>query len=1103
MKKIIIFSLLIMTALVSGLSILVAEETEFATDFYALSGANNSVALENNEIQLTMTDNVVDSRIIYGDATSDYLVDLTNLTLKIKLVSLEKSGRFTISFLGSRDNQPLSSGSEGISFVFRGISDGRQLQVAILDAKTGELIEEMKGVRWSYLGSEETNWDNGIIGILNGQNGSVLNSELTLKFQTDSASSGGTTFRPSMGSSLGVAIPITLFTARNIDIKNLVMMISSGEKLINYNFEDGTASQELTGNDLVFRILSFEEPNTRKYRQNPSRVELIEAISDYIFKSDGLKNGTLSVDDYVLLKNKTFDLTSLRNRDKTIQNKRIIDAKAIINEVTNTINNLKAYAQDYSFKNSHLEDLSTVTVEMVNEAKDAKEIYDNAAIYSQYLSSTTQQEINEIINNIDETFILRAELNILLKDFEDKVGVFKENIETANAQDIIAAVETKKLIETTLFDNLDQVDKNNFTNRYNDANSVLEEALSTHLFAVEKQRVLEYKNQFEILTSNSAKEELINVIAIRPTIDSTTFTTAEKGEITELLENVDANFKNLILEIITTSLNNYSEKVNLLKNREELTEQKITDAENAKYDEDLLDGLVEISEDLSLDISSYIASLYENDRLVEVAKLFLDLTKYHLAVSNINDVSHLQHAYSFHDKALENINNETFKTTEKEEYTSFFNSTSATMNLAAKGYIETAIQALETEMEGDLSLNIQMNKAKSALRQIPSLHYLTEETDYILYETRLNNLIAILKEEDLYYFSTDDSSSWYAKSVKTGVLLTGNVNQGIMNLQEPLSIDGLDIVFDYTKIGRIWAGKVDGKYPQNILVLNFMRDYAKIKDQSQGFSIYLYPNIINELEVKIYGPNRDGQNVLLAQGKISNQIFDDETKPYQVRIRITKEAAPLNCYQIWVNSLKLNVYYRDIINFTEDNPIYIPGYEAGVEIGEIIFLNDKAHLSFVLFGQDLTEEEKTSSITIKKLNEKTFAGYVAPLLPIEMFIDQPPIKMEYAKGEELDLTGLIIRVVMSDGSSKIIDNSLLQIGGFTSSSQGNKIVSLIYTEEDITLTKVIKVMVVDNQNEEPRGNNNLALILGITVGAIALVAVGIGVTFILRKKIKK
>ena len=40
-----------------------------------------------------------------------------------------------------------------------------------------------------------------------------------------------------------------------------------------------------------------------------------------------------------------------------------------------------------------------------------------------------------------------------------------------------------------------------------------------------------------------------------------------------------------------------------------------------------------------------------------------------------------------------------------------------------------------------------------------------------------------------------------------------------------------------------------------------------------------------------------------------------------------------------VNSLKLNVYYR-MYQFTEDNRhIYL--VEAGVEIGEIIFLNDR------------------------------------------------------------------------------------------------------------------------------------------------------------------
>lgn len=1099
MKK--IFTLLLFITTISIVYVVSANNLDFATDYYPLSTGASSVALENNETLLTLPDNVVNSRVVYGDTTDDYLVDLTNLILKIKPIELEKAGRFTISFLSSRESQPLSSGSEGISFVFRMISDGRQLEIAILDSKTGELIEEMKGVQWAYLGSEGTNWNNGVIGVINGQNNSVINSELTLKFQTDSASSGGTTFRPNMGSSLGVAIPITLFNAREMDIKNLVMMISSGEKLTNYNFEDGTFSQELSGNDLVFKILSLEEPNTRKYKQNSTRVNLIEEISDYIVKSDSLQKGELPIEDYALLKEKTFDLTLFRNRDETFQNKRITDAKAIINETTNTINNLKSYAQSYSIKNGYLSDLNTVTIEMVNEAKSAKKTYNDASIYSKYLSSTVQQEINEIVNNINETFILRAELNFLLRDFEDKVGIFKNNIAAANAQDIIDAIESKKLIDITLFDRLDAVDKNNLIGRYNNANDILEEALSIHLFAVEKQRVLEYKNQFETLTVNSFKEDLLNVIEIRPTIDLTTFTVSEREEITGMLDNVDNNFKNLVLEIIVNAVNIYTEKVNLLTNRKELTQQKITDAEGAKYDEDLLNGLMTISEVLSLDVSNYINSLHKNDRLVEVGILFLDLTNYHLAVSIIGEVSHLQYAYSFHNKAFENIEAETFNTTEKEEYMSFFNSTSIAMNLAAKGYIETAIQALETAMEGDLSLNVQMNKAKEALLRIPSLQFLTIEEDYVLYETRLSDLINILKEKDLYYFSTDDSSSWYAKSVETGVLLTGTSNQGIINLQEPLSIDGLDVVFDYTKIGRIWAGEVEGKYPQNILVLNFMRDYGKIKDQSQGFSIYLNPNVIDELEVRIYGPDREGQNILLAQGKISNQVFDDETKPYQIRIRITKEAAPLNCYQIWVNSLKLNVYYRDIINFPEDNSLYIPGYEAGSEIGEVIFLDNKAHLSFVLFGQDLTDEEKTSSITIKKLNEKTFAGYVAPLLPIEMFIDQLPAKMEYVKGEELDLTGLVIRVVMSDGSFKIIDNSLLQIGGFTSSSQGNKIVSLIYTEEDITLTKVIKVMVVDNQIEEPKGLNNLALILGITAGAIVLVAVGISVIFILRKKI--
>lgn len=241
--------------------------------------------------------------------------------------------------------------------------------------------------------------------------------------------------------------------------------------------------------------------------------------------------------------------------------------------------------------------------------------------------------------------------------------------------------------------------------------------------------------------------------------------------------------------------------------------------------------------------------------------------------------------------------------------------------------------------------------------------------------------------------------------------------------------------------------------------------------------------------------------IQLAQGKISGLEFNNPDQPFEIRIRIYKEEAPLNAYQVWINSLKLNLYFRDFINYEEDSPLYMSGYEVGSEVGQNIFIDDKAHVSFVLFGQDLTEEEKEASITVKMLNDKTFANYVAPLLPLEMYMDSEPQKLTYEKGESLDLNGLVIRVLMSDGSYKVIDNSLLQIGGFTSSSQGNKVVSLIYTEAGITLTKVIRVMIVDSEVIEPGNESNTGLLIGIISGSVvALGGIGVGLFFILKKK---
>lgn len=839
------------------------ENPPMPSDFYNLSSESQSVTYGTEETTLTLKDHYDQSRTVYGDENQDYKVDLTNLTLKIKLQEIENFGRFTITFAESRTNQPLLSGSEGISFVFRATSDGSQLEIAILDAKNGELIDEMKGVQWAYLGSEETNWDHGVIGKLNGINGKILNAELNLKFQSDSASSGGTTFRPSMGSSLGVAIPMALFTARSLDITNLALIISTGEGNVNYNFNDGSSSTELSGSNMVLKVTSLEEPNTKKYRQSLARTELINQITTYVSNADSLKLANLPDEEYGALIQKSFDLTSLRNRDKGVQQSRIDTASTIITNVSSKIGSLEQLATDYQSASELLFDLNSMTKQDLTDAIDAKALYEETSIYNRYLTEEIRNEINQIISSINETLILRATIHFTLLDFENSVNVFKDNISTADPADILLAMDTRELVDVDQIALLDEQDKVNFNNRYEIANTILLNAIEEHRFEIEKQRVENYSTSVFALTDNSAQEAFEEAYALKPTVDLTTFTQQEKDEINALMTTADNQLKQMIQNVISDILVTYNTAVNPLSQRESLTNEFIENAIAAKYDEDLILSLETISIALDLDITSSLEILYENDRLVEVAQLFLDTTEYKNAVEDIEFASQLVTAYTLRSHAIENENHEIFSEVEKNEYQTYFDTTDALMNSKAKSFIDPAINQLEKEVKDDLSLNIQMNQAKVALRAIPDLAFLTNEVDYLTYKSRFDVAYGLLLDEDLYYFTSDESSSWYAQSNDDGVKLTGSSNQGIMNLQEPLAIDGLDMVFDYTKIGRIWAGEVntDGvkTYPQNILVVNFMRDYGKIKDQSQGFSIYLNPNVLGELEVLIYGPDRGGQ----------------------------------------------------------------------------------------------------------------------------------------------------------------------------------------------------------------------------------------------------
>ena len=175
----------------------------------------------------------------------------------------------------------------------------------------------------------------------------------------------------------------------------------------------------------------------------------------------------------------------------------------------------------------------------------------------------------------------------------------------------------------------------------------------------------------------------------------------------------------------------------------------------------------------------------------------------------------------------------------------------------------------------------------------------------------------------------------------------------------------------------------------------------------------------------------------------------------------------------------------------------------GDEIGGVIFEDGKAYVTFVVFADSLQAEERHSAITIRMIGDKTFGGYVPPLYMVSLELVSGPTKTTYQKGESFDKSGIQMKAIMSDGSVVDVPLNDIKVLGFTSTSKGTKNVSLSYTDASgVTLTKVIKVTIVDAEEEpedEPGAFPVWAIIV-IVVGV--LVVAGAVVTIIVLKKKK-
>ena len=79
----------------------------------------------------------------------------------------------------------------------------------------------------------------------------------------------------------------------------------------------------------------------------------------------------------------------------------------------------------------------------------------------------------------------------------------------------------------------------------------------------------------------------------------------------------------------------------------------------------------------------------------------------------------------------------------------------------------------------------------------------------------------------------------------------------------------------------------------------------------------------------------------------------------------------------------------------------------------------------------------------------------------------PPSKTEYEIGEEFDGSGMTVTARYSDGSEKTLEAGAYFVSGFSSVKAGEVMVTVSYTEGDVTKTAEFTVTV--NPGEEPGG----------------------------------
>jgi hypothetical protein len=926
----------------------------------------------------------------------------------------------------------------------------------------------------------------------------------TLQFITvfDGASFGGTTLRAKVDGDMGRTIPGDLFSARQLDLNRLYLIVSAGglEEAAGFGLEYPVKS---SGNgEIEFTVTRLKEANGDQYLGNMDRIKLLNDADDYAETAKKAEDALLSADEFnALLQMPEFDTSNLREKDKAAVAARAAEAQASFDAVEQKTLTLAEYFDGINQNVlAPLADLETVTATDYDSALALRPEIEKNLIFASYAQGDVYTGIWEKAADTDMNLIPRAGLHLAIADLEATVKKFADDPSSATVAELADASQFLDDINIDDLEFLSESDKAAFTERYDAASELLSEAKAGRDFETEYERLSRYDARLTALGALPSAAELKAVTDTRYQVDFSNILPYDKGYLISYTEAVDEKTRTLIGSILDGYIGAYGTATDELLSIGDITADKINAAVSAAYQKADLEILAAISGAYALDISEKANALSEQDRIVSAARELINLTAY--AGDAANNSKNLSDVYASRDRAVASSKSAILSSTEISAAEEFLSQTDAAFSARAKTEINEKIALFSAavdriDFENPETVEGLVNAAKTAKNSVPDLKFLVVQTDYDEVKQAYDEILAELKQSLYYYVNT--SGEWTTDVSDNRLILNGVMNESVAYFEDPIDIKNFDMVIDFSRIGYVFQGMVDGKNPESVLVVNIMREKGKIKDATQGFSIYLKPNVLNEIEVMIYGAKLEDEQ-LLAQGKLPAVDFTAEDyQPFDVRITVEKLGAPLNCYKVWINNLEINLYYRSFVNVDETKGAYLPGYAVGDEIGEELYIGDMAYVTFVIFGQELEGEKKELGIGVKMIGDTAFGGYVAPKYLKDIRIVSPPVKTTYVQGESIDLSGLKMTAFLNDGTTLDIPISDIKVSGFVSTSAGTRSVSLKYTYEGRTMEKVIRMTITAAESGEGLGAGAIIGIVFGSVGGVLLIG-GAVVLMVLKRK---